>query len=329
MVPDVWAALRGLPVRTTSDGGLINKTYLAGDPPRWVVQWVNPLFKPSVHDDIEAVTAHVAARGMITPRLLRTDDGALCAVDDSGAWRVMSFVPGRTIHKVDSPKLAAAGGALVARFHAALDDLEWSYHHVRPGAHDTPAHMDALAAVATEGAAGALATRILEAWRTWPGRLDLPVRHAHGDLKISNLRFDDAGDGVCLLDLDTLALLSLDVELGDAWRSWCNPVGEDATETRFDLELFRAAANGYLQQRAVSADEADALVLGIERICLELAARFCRDVVEDRYFGWNADRFESRAAHNLFRAEGQLRLAASVRDQRGAAEQIVAARGRG
>lgn len=325
MPPDAWSALRDLPVRASEDGGLINQTWIVGEPPRWVLQRVNPIFAPSVHEDIEAVTAHLAARGMATPRLLRTDAGALCAVEADASWRVMDFVPGRTLHRVDHPRVAAAGGELVGRFHAALADLDWDYRHLRPGAHDSPAHMRALAAVATTGEAGALAARILEAWAGWEGRLDLPARHAHGDLKISNLRFDEAGRGLCLLDLDTLARLSLDVELGDAWRSWCNPVGEDGVETLFDLDCFEAAARAYLAVAPVSREEAEALVPGVERIALELAARFCRDAVEDRYFGWNARRFPSRVAHNLFRAAGQLNLARSVRAQRRAAESIVAA----
>lgn len=323
MLPDAWAALRGLPLRPAEDGGLINKTWLAGDPVQWVVQWVNPLFAETVHLDIEAVTAHLARKGLSTPRLLRTDAGTLSARGDDGVWRVMDFIPGRTIHRVESPAIAREGAALVARFHAAVDDLDHTYQHVRPGAHDTPLHMQHLDEVAVGGEGRAVADGILAAWASWDGRLDLPARHAHGDLKISNLRFDAAGRGVCLLDLDTLARLPLDVELGDAWRSWCNPVGEDSVDARFDLDLFAAAVDGYRGVRSWSAEEGANLVAGIERIALELSARFCRDVYEDRYFGWNAARFPSRAAHNLFRAQGQLALARSIRAQRSAAERFI------
>lgn len=328
MIPAAWAPLAAEPVRPAEDGGLINTTFLVGEPPRWVVQRVNPLFRPEVHEDIEAVTAHLAARGLVTPRLVRTDTGALCHVaDDGAAWRAMDFVPGRTFHKVESPAIAWRGAAFVARFHAATDDLQWTYRHVRPGAHDTPLHMRRLeeSASAPEPLPGAraVADGILEAWRTWSGRLDLPPRHAHGDLKISNVRFSASGEAICLLDLDTLALLPLDVELGDAWRSWCNPVGEDATETHFELATFEAAVRGYTSVRALSAPEREGLAGGAERIALELASRFCRDVWEDAYFGWNSARFPSRRAHDLFRAQGQLALALSARAQRGDVERIL------
>lgn len=328
MIPAAWGALAGLPVRAAEDGGLINTTFLAGEPPRWVVQRVNPLFRPEVHEDIEAVTAHLQARGLHTPRLLRTDAGALCHVAaDGAAWRVLDFVPGRTFHRVETPAIAVAGAALVARFHGAVDDLDWDYRHVRAGAHDTVLHMRRLAEVcaAPEPIPGAseVAEGILSAWNGWQGRLDLPARHCHGDLKISNVRFSEAGEALCLLDLDTLSRLPLDVELGDAWRSWCNPVGEDSTETTFDVGTFEAAVRGYTSVRALSAEEREGLAGGAERIALELAARFCRDVWEDCYFGWSPARFDSRRAHDLFRARGQLALARSARAQRREVERIL------
>ncbi|MDP2311757.1 MAG: phosphotransferase [Pseudomonadota bacterium] len=329
-VPDAWSALRGLPVRPGDDGGLINLTWYVDQPVAWVAQRLHPAFRAEVHEDIEAVTAHLARKGLVTPRLLHTDAGGLCHVAEDGVYRVMNYIPGRTVHRIASPALAAAAGALVARFHLAVDDLEWAYRHVRPGAHDTPLHMrrleegltHAAAAGGVAGDARGVAEGILEAWRTFP-LADLPARHAHGDLKISNLRFDAEGQGVCLLDLDTLSALPLDVELGDALRSWCNPKGEDDTATWFDLDTFAAAVHGYTAVRALTPAEREALPSAAERIALELASRFCRDVWDDSYFGWNAQRFPSRAAHNLFRAQGQLSLARSARSARAEAEQVL------
>lgn len=335
MIPHAWSVLRCLPVHPADDAGLINTTLLVGDPARYVAQRVNPIFAPEVHHDIEAVTAHLAARGLPTPRLVRTDQGDLWARDvEGGVWRILDFVPGRTVHRLSSAApalaLARAAGGLVARFHRAVEDLEHTYRHVRPGVHDTPLHMERLerAAAGAEGEGRALADAILEAWRTWQGRLDAPVRHCHGDLKVSNLRFNEAGEGVCLLDLDTFARLPLDVELGDAWRSWCNPGGEDLCDARFDLEIFSAAVAGYNEARPLLAEEREPLAGAVERIALELASRFCRDAFEDRYFGWDPARFPSRPAHNLQRARSQLALARSVRQQRAAIERVLAARAR-
>lgn len=321
-----WSALDGQPWRPLS-GGLINDTYLVGDPPVAVVQHLHPLFPPRVNDDIEAVTAHVEARGMCTPRLLRTVDGALC----EGKWRALSFVPGVTHHKLQDPALAAAAGRLVARWHQATDDLEHDFAFSRPLAHHTPHHMQVLREAldnhsthALYDEVAALAEAILAAWSRWDGDLDEPTRIAHGDLKISNLRFSEEGDGLCLLDLDTMGHLPLSVELGDAWRSWCNPAAEDAAETVFSLELFEASASAYLDANPLPSLAREALAPGIERICTELSARFAADALNESYFGWSPEVAPTRGHHNLLRAKGQFALSESVRGQRAAIEAVLA-----
>jgi len=184
------------------------------------------------------------------------------------------------------------------------------------------AHMARLAASAdaSPGAgaqelpeAQALAARILRAWGSWEGRLDLPERHIHGDLKISNVRFAGA-EATALIDLDTLAHGTLDVELGDAMRSWCNPAGEDASATEVDLAVFSALVQGYASTTRgdVLAEERDALVAGFAQIALELTARFLADALNERYFGWDATRFATRGEHNLLRARGQWALHEAV-----------------
>jgi hypothetical protein len=133
---------------------------------------------------------------------------------------------------------------------------------------------------------------------------------------------------VALVDLDTLGYGSIAYELGDAMRSWCNPHGEDAGQVRFDVPVFAAAIEGFraVADSTVTASERASIVPGLETLCIELAARFAVDVFEDRYFGWDASRFESRRAHNLIRARGQLALANAVRAARADITEIVCAR---
>lgn len=327
---DAWSGLRGLPVAPLT-GGLINATWRLGEPPVAVVQRLHPIFAPEVNLDIAAVTAHVAARGLVTPRVLPTDDGALWTLDDEGAcWRALSWVPGVTHHKLSDPRLAHEAGALVARWHGAVDDLDHTFAFGRVGVHDTAAHLATLQAALTDctehrlyDRVAPVAAEILDRHDSWQGRLHGPERVTHGDLKISNLHFDADGRGLCLLDLDTMGYLPLDLELGDAWRSWCNPASEDASETRFSVALFEASAAGYLAERPLPAEEREALPGGIERICLELSARFAADALREAYFGWDPTVALTRGEHNLLRAEGQLALARSVRDVRGALAAVL------
>jgi Ser/Thr protein kinase RdoA (MazF antagonist) len=316
--------------------GLINRTFFArrDDGSRWVLQQLNPMFPPEVHEDIEAVTAHLAARGMPTPRLLRTRDGGLCIPAAGGAWRVMNFVPGRVVDAIETPAQAGAAGRLLARFHRALDDLAHDFRHQRPAVHEPARHFAALeAALASHPghrlrpAAGALAEEILAAAAALPALPATPPRIVHGDPKISNLVFDEAdGEGLCLVDLDTLGHMALPYELGDAMRSWCSVSAEDEPEGRFCGARFAAAVSGYagVARGWWNAAEQGSVLAATAIIQLELAARFCADALNESYFGWNASRFASRGDHNLARAQGQVTLHRSLLAQHAALERAVA-----
>jgi len=319
-------------------GGLINATFAVrrGGEPIAVVQKLHTVFGPDVNLDIDAVTTHLAAHGLETPRLIRTRDGAAWA-ENGGCWRALSWVDGHTIHKVpvDNPHYAATGGELVGRFHRAVADLDHRYHFTRAGVHDTALHLqrlrDRLASAvapdepATVTEARALGVEILAAAETLPPLPETARRHVHGDLKISNVMFRPGPRAVCLLDLDTVGLGTLAFELGDAMRSWCNPHLEDHNTARFELSIFAAAMGAWREVAGALAtrDELTSVVSGLETVCVELAARFCVDVFDDAYFGWDPARFRSRREHDLVRARGQLTLGASVREQRDAALAIM------
>jgi Ser/Thr protein kinase RdoA (MazF antagonist) len=299
--------------------GLIHQTYFVDR--SWVVQRVHPAFGEAVLADLDSVTERLVARGMTTPRPRLTLDGALGTRDAQGhLWRMLTYLDGHTVEALSSPAMAADAARLVALFHLALLEDPVALHHHRPGVHDTRGHLQRL----ERAGAGALGEAILaEASHIqWPG--ELPARLAHGDLKISNVLFRGER-AVALLDLDTIGWMPLRHELGDGWRSWCNPLGESTEDTRFELPILAAAAGGYFHEARAFAtrDEAESLVGGIHAVAVELAARFATDMMEDRYFGWDPARFPSRREHNRVRAAGQLALARQVRAAWGAAETAV------
>jgi aminoglycoside phosphotransferase (APT) family kinase protein len=312
------------PVRLVEPGGLINTTWLVGEPPRAVLQRVNAIFPAAVHQRIQDVTGHLARAGLDTPRIVPAVDGRLVVPGDDGTcWRLMDFVPGLTHHMVSGPQLARSAAALVGRFHTALLDYTGDLSPLRPDPHDTLRHMATL-----EEAMGGcgehrlcagirqLGDEVLEGWRRWLDRFDgaaFPVRPAHGDLKISNLRFDAAGQALCLIDLDTLSSMPLALELGDAMRSWCNRSGEDAGSVDVDCGIFEAALTGYRGTAGFAGpEEIRSIAPGTLRICLELAARFGADAYHERYFGWDPTLAPGRGEHNLIRARSQLALAQAV-----------------
>src|SRR2546423_8638463 len=79
-------------------GGLINETYVVRDGvPIAVMQRQHPVFGPDVNLDIEAVTAHVASRGLEAPRLIRTLDRSACVEPDGRVWRALTGVDRQSV----------------------------------------------------------------------------------------------------------------------------------------------------------------------------------------------------------------------------------------
>lgn len=307
-------------------GGLINTSFLVNGPTgRVVLQRVNAIFSPFIHRNIGAVTAALRLGGLTTPELLPTTTGEQflrVGTSTPAIWRLMTYIDGVSFDVVAGPAQARAAGALVARFHAALDGLRHDFEGLRASVHDTPRHLQHLRAMLAQHgqhrlfpSVAALGERILTAAAALPALPALPPRVCHGDLKFNNLLFagkePPARDqAVCLVDLDTVGPMALAFELGDAWRSWCNRNGEDNEEAALDLDILGASLDGYRSGlgRALTNDERQALLLGPDWISVELAARFAADALAESYFGWSPERFPTRGDHNLVRARGQLSL---------------------
>ncbi len=313
---------------TRLSGGLINDTFALGR--HFILQRLHRIFRPEVNLDIQALTPLLLGAGVPVPRILTAETGEpWVEIDDpeselTGAWRILTRLPGDTLHRLANPRQAENAGQMVARFHTALRDCRHTFHFTRPGAHDTDGHFRTLADALTQhpthrlhADAAELAAELQTRWLAWGPIPQLPERVIHGDLKVSNLLF--SGDEVVgILDLDTMARSTLDVEMGDALRSWCNSTTEDDPEPQFDLATYHAARRGYVAVAGAWLTPAEQHALGpaIERICLELSARFAADALHERYFGWNPEKFTARGEHNLERARNQLRLARAVANVR-------------
>ncbi len=312
-------------------GGLINDTWAVGSDR--VLQRLHPIFAATVNDDIAALTPVLRAAGVPVPALLPTRSGASCVVvpvgesadpRGCGVFRMLTRLPGRCHAKVASPAMAGSAAALLARFHGALADCGHRFAFVRPGAHDTDRHVASVGRALSAHPDHRLAAEVRELerelsarWASAPRLPDLPERIIHGDPKISNLLFDDAGEAIGILDLDTMARSTLDIELGDALRSWCNRSAEDETAI-LDIDVFAAALEGYAGAAGASWTQAEAAAAlpGLWRIALELSARFAADAIAESYFGWDPQRARARGEHNLMRARGQLSLVRAVEEGR-------------
>jgi Ser/Thr protein kinase RdoA (MazF antagonist) len=313
--------------------GLINETYLVSrGTERFILQKLNPIFTAKVHEDIDAVTRHLEQKGIRTARLIQTVDRKLW-VEHEGVWRLQTFLDGIVRERLESARQATSAGTLLGVFHRGVSDLTHEFQNRRLGVHDTEKHVRTLAIALDahrehrryEALEPFLSDLLAEA-RSLEKLPPLSDRIVHGDPKISNVVFDPATEeALAMIDLDTLAKMPVVLELGDAFRSWCNPSGEDVHSASFDLTLFEAAIRGYADgsRGSLTREEIEAIVPATRTIIVELAVRFGADALNESYFGWRPDRHESRSHHNELRARGQLSLARSFASRRKEAEAIV------
>jgi Ser/Thr protein kinase RdoA (MazF antagonist) len=319
-----FPALEGrIEIRPLS-GGLLHRSFqVRVGEFEYVLQRVSDVFAPEIHDNIQAVTQHLIARGFPAASLLPTiDDQSSVWLGPLGRWRLMPHLGGTSFRRLESVAQARSAGALVGRFHAAMRDFDRPLAAMGIPYRDSALYLSSMREALDRHRGHRLAAeitplgeRVLAAFQELGPPIEVERRVIHGDLKLENLLFESQeGPGrdraFALIDLDTLMRAPLWMELGDAWRSWCNTSGEDTREARFEMSYFEASARGFFEgyDVALSEPERRSLVTATERLTLELCARYVTDTLEECYFGWNDSRFAGRGEHNAVRAAGQWRL---------------------
>jgi Ser/Thr protein kinase RdoA (MazF antagonist) len=320
MQPEVMVQHFSLPtIRTVTPvgRGLLHATYrvvtVGGD---FVVQRLHAAIPDRAIDDMRMVTAYLGSCGLQVPSLVPTLDGKPFARDMSGGrWRVYPWLPGHVVESLPDPAMARQAGRLVGLLHKHLGACDYIPQGSIPHFHDTDFVLTELQHVHPQlpDEVRGIADDILV---TLPSLIvaDEPQQLIHGDLKISNLIFNDLGHAVGIIDFDTILRHARAIDLGDAFRSWCNRTAEDDPDATFDVAFFEAAASGYAQGFGLPSgpEERARHLRATRQITLELAARFLIDVVHDAYFGFDAARYPHRRAHNVARARGQYHLAQTI-----------------
>jgi hypothetical protein len=149
----------------------------------------------------------------------------------------------------------------------------------------------------------------------------------HGDTKLENFLFSDTTKRVkALVDLDTIMPHTWLSDWGDMIRSLTNIAGERETNPdsiQIDLEVFQAAAKGYLSgAHADMLQEVELMAEAPAIMALELGVRFLTDYLRgDNYFAVN---LQDPPDLNKIRAMVQLNVFEKLRRNTGLMKQHIA-----
>ena len=327
--------------------GHVNDTYLlnfdqGGVRLNYVLQHINSdVFKEPVKvmENVDRVTQHILKKihkahsetQKRTIRLLRTSDNKPYVFDDNGnCWRAYIFIErARAYDVLESPEQAFGIARAFGEFQQQLIDLPGErLHDTIPDFHNTPKRIEQLEEAIAADKAGRVknvqeeidfilsrkedASLLMRLNQSG----DIPERITHNDTKCNNILIDDlSGEGICVIDLDTVMPgLSL-YDFGDMVRACTSPAEEDETDLdkvfmRFDM--YEALFSGFCESAGafMTAAERENLANAGKIITLEIGTRFLTDYLNgDKYFKIK------RSNHNLERCRTQLKLVSSIEEQ--------------
>ncbi len=335
--------------------GHINDTYCsefenAGRRVKYVNQRINHLVfrEPEMlMENIERVTRFareqiLAAGGdpdRETLTIIPTRDGkTFHRTPESTYWRMFSYIDGaRTYDRVEDLRHVYSASKAFGNFQKMLAGLPGErLHETIPDFHQTRKRYEAFVealehdpsnraaavkpevdfVVAREKDTGAVVDGLAS------GRI--PERVTHNDTKLNNVMIDDrTGEGVCVIDLDTIMPGSVLYDFGDSVRLGAATAVEDEPDLAkvgFDLGLFDRLAAGYLDAARdfLVPAETDLLAFSAKLLTLECGIRFLTDHLKgDVYFKIH------REGHNLDRCRTQFKMVAEMEKQMAAMEDVV------
>ena len=321
---------------------------------RYILQRVNSYVFPKpveVIENIEKVTAYLggiiraeggdAARETLT--LVPAKDGKRYVIAGDGElWRMYLFIEGtKSVDLPDTPALFELSGRAFGRFQRQMGSFPAEQlHETIVDFHNTPARYRQLMDAVRRNEAGRLGEvgpelafcmgygqevhALLDALKAG----EIPLRVTHNDTKLNNVLLDaKTGEGVCVIDLDTVMPGLAAYDFGDSIRTGASTAAEDERDlekVQFSLEMFEAFARGFLAEagQTLCAREKALLPMGAKLMTLECGMRFLADHLNgDKYFKVH------REGHNLDRARTQFALVRHMEENWERMQEIIAAIG--
>jgi len=319
-------------------------------PHRYILQKINHrIFKKPemLMQNIENVTSHIRkkvienhgdiAREVLT--IIKTKNNKNFYIDEKGNyWRAYIFIDDATCFQiVEKPELFYKSAKAFGKFQKLLNDfpVQILFESI-PNFHNTEkryvAFIEALDknifkraesakeeidfALKRQADASVLVKLLKEK--------KLPLRVTHNDTKLNNVMIDNVtGEGVCVIDLDTVMPgLSL-YDYGDSIRFGASTATEDEkdlSKVLMDLNLFELYTKGYLEEagKSLTKTEIEYLPFATKIMTFECGIRFLTDYLNgDTYFKIH------REGHNLDRCRTQFKLVADMEQKMEQMKEIV------
>ena len=336
--------------------GHINRTYFltcrdGEGSRRYVMQMINTnIFKKpdEVMENIVNVTCHIRKgyeeKGIDPDRrtlnVIYTKDGKWGYNDPDGRyWRTYDFVEDADCFmQVESAEMFCKVGFAFGQFQRQLSDFDASvlYESI-PNFHNTEWRYQNLEKAIAENKSGrahlipddikfALDRKEITSFINKSiADGSLALRVTHNDTKLNNIMVDRAtGDGICVIDLDTVMPGSVLADFGDSIRFGASSAAEDETDLSkvyCRLDMFEAYAKGFIEglEGSLMESEIKALPMGALILTYETGIRFLSDYLDgDVYFR------TAYPEHNLDRARNQFKLVADMESKMDEMSAIVA-----
>jgi len=307
-----------------------------------ILQRINHLIfldPPGIIDNITRVTNHIRqkliarhlpeeeiSRRVLT--LIPTKDGENYIKDDNGNyWRIYKFIQGtRSDNTVQSPTHAFQVAYTFAQFLYYLRDLPGpplnetirDFHH---GSKRFDFFQSVLAQDTLNRATSArqeidFLLAQADIFKVIPELIqkgEIPNRVSHNDTKVNNVLLDESsGEGLCVIDLDTVMPGTSLYDFGDLARSTLSSKAEDErdlSEVHVEIPVFKALVKGFLSgsHHSLTTAEHHHLVLSTHLMSLMIGMRFLTDHLQgDTYFKIH------RHNQNLDRCRRQFKLVQSI-----------------
>ena len=322
--------------------GLINDTLLVvtDGPDNYVLQRINnSIFRDVdlLQHNIDCATAHIRRKLAGDPDIDRKvltflpckETGKTYWTDGESYWRVSVFIKGAYTYETVDPRYSYFAGKAFGEFEGMLADIPDTLGETIPDFHNMELRARQLHEAVEADAAGRMAEpevrELLDAMLPFEQEMCkaermyreglLPKRICHCDTKVNNMMFDEDGNILCVIDLDTLMPSFVFSDFGDFLRTAANTMPEDDPDTArvdFRMDIFEAFTKGYIEGTAgfLTPVEKENLPYAACLFSYMQAVRFFTDYINgDTYYK------TKYPGHNLVRTRNQWALFNSARSK--------------